>query len=488
MVLGISGPMVSLAIFLAMATIGSIRLAQKARAQISTMFDQDNRSALTVTTSIIQKTSEEIDRELGEDALELRGALRPLAIDAEGQLSWKGRPLDPADAPALLNDTLRLPMALREERASIFYEVGAGQWRRLTGITSRGKALQPGWQAPAATVKEFHTLFGKDWDPDRPHKALIHRDGEWLMAYLVRLPTPQPAGRRMVLVLAVGTDAATKLLAAGTSLFPYRTHQTAFFGLTPTGSLYCDYESPGTRACHDLAQALRASGGIPDPRRLQVAKIFERQTTLIPLGGTKPRLQHLYIATFPNWNFLAVIAVQGNALEAALTPMQNAVALMVQRLVLLTLMLIIASGIAAWFIARGIRRELSQLAQAADAIADGQQHETLAYPADDAIGQLVKAFNRMSGAVADREESLRERIRDMEININTNELQGQVCSILNDPSFAQLSERAKAMRARRQQQFIASGRTEPEAAGSPADLQPPGSSRDPADTAAHWSD
>jgi len=347
MVLGISGPMVSLAIFLAMATIGSIRLAQKARAQISTLFDQDNRSALTVTTSIIQKTSEEIARELSEDALELRGALRPLAIDAEGQLSWKGRPLDPADAPALLNNTLRLPMALREERASIFYEVGAGQWRRLTGITSRGKALQPGWQAPAATVKEFHTLFGKDWDPDRPHKALIHRDGEWLMAYLVRLPTPQPAGRRMVLVLAVGTDAATKLLAAGTSLFPYRTHQTAFFGLTPTGSLYCDYESPGTRACHDLAQALRASGGIPDPRRLQVAKIFERQTTLIPLGGTKPRLQHLYIATFPNWNFLAVIAVQGNALEAALTPVQNAVALMVQRLVLLTLMLIVASGIAA---------------------------------------------------------------------------------------------------------------------------------------------
>ncbi|KEF42488.1 MAG: hypothetical protein ER33_05410 [Cyanobium sp. CACIAM 14] len=479
MLLGISGPLVSLAIFLVLATAGSVRLADKARNQISAMFDQDNRSALAITTSIIQKTSEEIDKELNEDAQELRQLLQPLTIDSRGAFFWEGRPLRPDDAARTLNDRLRLPLALRQERASIYYEDAAGRWRRLTGITSRGEALKPGWEAPDETVRQFRSLFDEGRRPDQPHKAMVHRDGEWMMASMMRLPSGHPSGRRMVLLLAVHTDAATKLLAAGTSLFPYRTHQTAFFGFTPTGAIFCSYESPHSRACEGLQQALAQSGGIPYPGHQQGARsapisgqIFERESSLPPPGGRRPVLQHLYIATFPNWHWLAVIAVQANALEAALTPMKEAVARMIQFLVALTLILIGASGVAAWIITRGIRRELRQLAAAADAIADGQGHQTLVYGADDAIGRLVRAFNRMSGAVEERENSLRAQIRQLEINISASDLQGQVCSILSDPGFESLSARAQAMRRRRQEQISASGPAAPAAGESGRDGPP----------------
>jgi hypothetical protein len=57
----------------------------------------------------------------------------------------------------------------------------------------------------------------------------------------------------------------------------------------------------------------------------------------------------------------------------------------------------------------------------------------------------------MAGAVAEREASLRERIRNLEIDINQQVLNGQVCSITQDPNFAALNQRAREMRARRNQ-------------------------------------
>jgi HAMP domain-containing protein len=288
-------------------------------------------------------------------------------------------------------------------------------------------------------------------------------------------------------MVGVTTQVASRLLAAGSSLFPADTHQAAFFGLTPTGGLYCKYQTPDTKACADLARALRQNGGIPDPKALGGSRTFERRAWVRPPGAREPVSQHLYIATFPEWNWLAVVAVEENALQDALAPMQAAKDQMVRRLVALTLVLIGASAVAAWIIARGIRLELRQLAAAADAIADGQGHQTLVYTADDAIGRLVRAFNRMSGAVADRENSLRAQIRQMEINISASEVQGQVCSILNDPGFELLSARARAMRQRRQQQISASGPSGPAAAGSGGDGPPLREDRDRSEWADHSS-
>ncbi|MCP9930947.1 HAMP domain-containing protein [Cyanobium sp. AMD-g] len=481
MLLGISGPLVSLAIFLALATIGSVRLAQKARIEISTMFDHDNLSSLAVTTSIIQKSAEEFSRVIGQDSQDLRRALAPLRLDAAGRLSWKGQPLAPSQAPALLNNQLRLPLALLRERAAIYYRDRSGAWRRLTGITSQGQALKPGAPTLPATVDDFEHLFKGAPAAENSRSAMLQLDGEWRMAQLTILSGQKPGEGHLALLVDVSTQAASKLLAAGSSLFPIDTHQAAFFGITPTGGLYCNYQTANTQACIDLAMALRQNGGIPDPRTLGPTRTFERKAMVRPPGTTTPVLQHLYIATFPEWNWLAVVSVEQEALEDALLPMQEAKDEMVRRLVILTLILISASGAAAWLIARGIRRELRELATAADAIADGKGHQALTYPADDAIGRLVRAFNRMSGAVAERENSLRDQIRQMEININASDLQGQVCSILNDPGFEQLSARARAMRQRRLEQISASAPSVSAAAGSAGDCPPPQEGRDQAE-------
>lgn len=483
MILGISGPLVSLAIFLALATVGSIRLAQKARIEISTMFDHDNLSSLAVTTSIIEKSVAEISRDIQQDSQELVESLAPLRVDARGRLSWKGAPLPVAQAPALLNERLRLPMALPHERASIYVRERPGIWRRLTGITSRGKGLEPGTLARPATVTDFENLFRGAPASEVSRNTLIQLDGEWRMARLTLLSGRKPGEGHMALMVDVSTQAASKLLAAGSSLFPIDTHQAAFFGISPTGTLYCSFQTPKTQACVDLAMALRQNGGVPDPRTQGQTRTFERKAMVRPPGSTTPVLQHLYIATFPDWNWLAVVSVEQEALTNALLPMQEAMDQMIRRLVVLTLILISASGVAAWLIARGIRRELRELATAADAIADGKGHQALTYPADDAIGRLVRAFNRMSGAVADRENSLRAQIRQMEININASELQGQVCSILNDPGFEQLSARARAMRQRRMGQISASAPSASADAGSGEDCPPPGEGRDQAEPA-----
>ncbi|MBW4531607.1 MAG: HAMP domain-containing protein [Aphanothece saxicola GSE-SYN-MK-01-06B] len=483
LLLGISGPLVSLAIFLVLATIGSIRLAQKAQIEINSMFDHDNLSSLSVTTSIIQKSASAISQDIFQDSQELRAALAPLRLEANGRLTWKGQSLTTAEAPAVLNEQLRLPLAMPQERAAVYYRDRTGTWRRLAGITSRGKALKPGAPARPATVSDFEHLFKGAPTAEVARNTMVQMDGEWRMARLTLLSGRKPGEGHLALLVDVSTQAASQLLAAGSSLFPTDTHQAAFFGISPTGALYCSYQTPGTEACVDLAMAMRQNGGVPDPRALGLSRTFERKALVSPLGTDQPVQQHLYIATFPEWNWLAVVSVEEEALADALVPMQEARDRMVRRLVVLTLILIGASGVAAWLISRGIQRQLRELATAADAIADGQDHQALTYPADDAIGRLVRAFNRMSGAVADRESSLRAQIRQMEIDINASELQGQVCSILNDPGFEQLSARAQAMRQRRLEQISASGPSASAAAGSAGDGPPPREGRDQAEQA-----
>lgn len=68
---------------------------------------------------------------------------------------------------------------------------------------------------------------------------------------------------------------------------------------------------------------------------------------------------------------------------------------------------------------------------------------------DPQIMPLLEAFQRMAGAVSKRETDLRATIQDLEIKINRTAVATQVTTIVADPTFSALSERAKAMRARR---------------------------------------
>jgi sigma-B regulation protein RsbU (phosphoserine phosphatase) len=68
---------------------------------------------------------------------------------------------------------------------------------------------------------------------------------------------------------------------------------------------------------------------------------------------------------------------------------------------------------------------------------------------DPRVAPLLAAFQRMTSAVSLRETELRATIKELEIKINTSALQHQVGSIVADPSFSSLAERARAMRQRR---------------------------------------
>ena len=71
---------------------------------------------------------------------------------------------------------------------------------------------------------------------------------------------------------------------------------------------------------------------------------------------------------------------------------------------------------------------------------------------DPQVQPLMAAFERMTAAVSRRETDLRATISDLKIQINRQALTSQVKTIVTDPAFSALSERAKAMRARRQGQ------------------------------------
>lgn len=66
-----------------------------------------------------------------------------------------------------------------------------------------------------------------------------------------------------------------------------------------------------------------------------------------------------------------------------------------------------------------------------------------------AVAPVLEAFARMSGAVSRRETDLRSTISELKIEINRHQLGSELRSIVADPGFANLSERAQAMRERR---------------------------------------
>lgn len=89
-----------------------------------------------------------------------------------------------------------------------------------------------------------------------------------------------------------------------------------------------------------------------------------------------------------------------------------------------------------------LHRELSQ----ADAVVASMAADVREDPR---MAPLLAAFERMSGAVSRRETELRATIQELEIKISRQAISTHVGSIVADPSFSSLTERARAMRARR---------------------------------------
>lgn len=89
-----------------------------------------------------------------------------------------------------------------------------------------------------------------------------------------------------------------------------------------------------------------------------------------------------------------------------------------------------------------LQRELKRSDQAMTAIDPSLRDDPRFQP-------LFSAIDSMTGAIQRRESDLRHTMKGLEIQINRQALKVQVGSIVSDPSFSALSERARAMRERR---------------------------------------
>lgn len=480
-ILGVSGPLVSTLLFLGFASIASVTIARQASLELSTLFQRDNRASLRHTIALIQASASRTSQELEVDSASIRRNLRGLAIDQAGVLTWQGQRFQSAQAAALLNDLLRLPLSpsLSEKSSALFFKNDQGRWHRLTGITSAGAPLRMNWQVPEATVRQLEALYFNRRGLITPRNTLLRQGEQWRVTRLTPLED-SPLGRRLVVAVSMSTDAASGLLATGAQLFPQADHEVAFFLRTPTGQLYCDYARPNPSSCRDMQTVLSATGGIPGPRPTGEPALVERQEPPAAPGQPPRPRRTLFVATFPSWNWLAAIAVDENALEQTLRPMQRETVRVITGLIGLSGLLMLGCAAAAWRLARGITRQLQALAEAADALASGQTRQVLSYEANDGLGQLVRAFNRMAGAVAEREQGLRAQIHELTISINRQSLQGQVCSILEDPGFSDLSERARTMRERRHRLSGSPATPDHTAPGTAADRERPPAAKDDA--------
>ena len=67
------------------------------------------------------------------------------------------------------------------------------------------------------------------------------------------------------------------------------------------------------------------------------------------------------------------------------------------------------------------------------------------------VNPLVDAFARMNASLVGQRQQIAETLQDVQIKINRTKVSAQVRTIISNPQFMSLNDRAKAMRARRKQ-------------------------------------
>lgn len=438
-VLGVTGPLVGLGLFLGLSTAAIIHLAKAAKFDLSRLFDEVNLNNMRTASEFVTLTTSRLAKGLELDVSTLSAELeQSLSVDAAGTPLWNNEPLPREEIADRVTQVLSKPLRSPEESTSVFLKGADGTWRRLAGITSEGQSLPRNWPAPKPAARNLEALMAQANPKDPGINTMIKWGTAWQMSRVQALSNHngQP---RVALGVSLPSDAASIILQTSSQLLPYREHKVAFFGRSANGGLFCNYATPSAQACEALKTILLQSGGIPDS---------------FTTGVSERRIKHsrsrVFVAGFPLWNWLAVVQISNGELETAWTPLRKEATQLVGFLLVGTGLLIAGCAIAAWRIGEGIKTELRKLANGANAIAEGNSSLRLEYSGDDALGRLIYAFNQMAQAVGDREERLKERIQTLEININSRELNGQVCSITDNPHFNELSSRAKAMRSRRQ--------------------------------------
>lgn len=443
--LGVTGPLVGLGLFLGLSTISIVNLARVAKLDISQLFDEVNLNNMRTASDFVSLSTNRLATGLNRDVGLLSAEInQSLGVKADGSLTWKGTQIPAEQLEQRLVTLLKKPLRSPEESSSILYRDPEGHWRRLAGVSSEGTRLASGWRAPAAAADNLEVLISSPSNQNPAHNTMIKWGENWQMARIQALGTTKES-TRLALVVSLPTDAAKILLETSAHLLPYKNHRVAFYGRSADGQLFCTYSFPTTKACPQLQSLLKRSRGMPSnvPEGVKEIQLSDNQD--------RPEVsQRLFVMGFPNWNWLAVVQISTAEFTQAWEPLRKEAVQLITVLVVGTAVLIGGCALAAWRISEGIKKELRQLADGANALAEGGSRLRLIYSGQDALGRLVAAFNRMAEAVADREDRLKDRIQVLEININERDLHGQVRSITDDPHFTELSERARAMRNRRQ--------------------------------------
>ncbi|PWL22264.1 MAG: hypothetical protein DCO99_05630 [Synechococcus sp. XM-24] len=443
LVLGVTGPLVGLGLFLGLSTASIMDLARVAKIDLRRLFDEVNFNNMRTASEFVTLATDRLAKGLERDVSTLSAELQQsLSVDAKGTLLWEGTALPKAEIAKRVTQVLSKPLRSPEESTSVFLKSSDGTWTRLAGITSEGKALPQGWTVPKPAAKNLEGLINEANQTDPAINTMMKWGDAWQMSRVQALSN-QGAPPRLALGVSLPSDAASIILQTSSQLLPYREHKVAFFARSTNGGMFCNYATPTPQTCEVLKTVLMQSGGIP--------KEFKNEVIERKLNSKQSRL---FVAGFPLWNWLAVVQISNGELENAWAPLRKEATELIAFLLVGTGLLISGCAIAAWKIGEGIKKELRKLADGANAIAGGDSRLKLAYSGDDALGRLVEAFNQMAEAVGDREDRLKERIQTLEININERELHGQVRSITDDPHFNELSSRAKAMRTRRQARAI----------------------------------
>ncbi len=144
----------------------------------------------------------------------------------------------------------------------------------------------------------------------------------------------------------------------------------------------------------------RLSGSdAPEPQlRLDPAPIADGCTTSDGLASTC----HVMLAS-PTGEPAASVA-----LDVPLSDVARGQADAQRGLWLVSLLVLVAGGVAAWFLARSLTRPLAQLTAASKRIAGGSFDQPVQVTSRDEVGSLATAFEQMRQRVAEMTEQLRE--------------------------------------------------------------------------------
>ncbi len=218
-VLGVSGPLVSMAIFFLISSMTALRLSREAGHDITKLIDQDNLTRVRTATRLIQSSADQTADYLSDDSKRLAASLQDLGMDPDGGFRWKGQPLSREAAEQVVINALRLGLATPNKSASVYYTREGKSWLRLAGVTDKNTTLPTLWRVPDTTAKQLESLDLTPSGTLLTQSTLVREDHGWRLSELTALgPDPVPA--RLVLSVSVRTDAASSLLETATNLFP----------------------------------------------------------------------------------------------------------------------------------------------------------------------------------------------------------------------------------------------------------------------------